>query len=50
MAKATSRRSAAATPEPNIYVGLLFVAFASLTTAVILLVVELYKYNWQLAQ
>ena len=50
MAKTLSRRTTAATPEPNIYVGLLFVAFVSLAAAVIFLVLELNQYNWALAQ
>ena len=45
-----SRRSSdsGAKAPPDVYVGLLFVAIAALTTGIILLVLELNRYNWQL--
>ncbi|TXT34280.1 MAG: hypothetical protein FD138_1699 [Planctomycetota bacterium] len=33
---------------PDVFVGLLFVSVASLITGIILLVLELNRYNWQL--
>ena len=49
--KATmSRRSSDGgnAPPPDVYVGLLFVSIAALTTGIILLVLELNRYNWQM--
>lgn len=45
-----SRRSSdsSAKAPPDVYVGLLFVSIAALTTGIILLVLELNRYNWQL--
>jgi hypothetical protein len=37
-------------PQPDIYVGLLFVAVAALITGCIFLALELNKYGWQMAQ
>ncbi len=37
-----------AKPAPDIYVGLLFVSVAALTTGIIFLVLELNKYDWKL--
>ena len=48
--RASDRRAKGATAEPNIYVGLLFVSVAAMMTACIFLVMELYRYDWQLAQ
>lgn len=33
---------------PDVYVGMMFVSIAALTTGIILLVLELNRYNWQL--
>ena len=35
-------------PPADIYVGLLFVSLASLITGITMLVLELYKYEWQI--
>ncbi len=46
-----SRRNSdsnAAKATPDVFVGLLFVSVASLITGIILLVLELNRYNWQL--
>lgn len=46
-----SRRNSdnnAAKSTPDVFVGLLFVSVASLITGIILLVLELSRYNWQL--
>lgn len=44
-----SPRSSDKNSQPDIYVGLLFVAAASLVTACIFLVMELNRYDWMLA-
>lgn len=49
-AKIERSRTKAAPAEPNIYVGLLFVSVAALLTACIFLVLELYQYEWTMAQ
>ena len=36
-------------PAPDIYVSLLFVSLAALITGIVMLVLELNKYNWNLA-
>jgi len=36
-------------PQPDIYVGLLFISAAALLTGCILLVLELNKYDWMMA-
>jgi hypothetical protein len=41
-----SRPSSDGTPQPDIYVGLLFVAVAAIITGCIFLVLELNKYQW----
>lgn len=38
-----------AAPAPDVYVGLLFVAVAALLGGIIFLVLELNKYDWQVA-
>lgn len=46
-----SRRNSdnnAAKATPDVFVGLLFVSVASLIAGIILLVLELGRYNWQL--
>jgi hypothetical protein len=43
------RRGTGPSPDPDIYVGLLFVAVASLLTGCIFLVMELGRYNWMIA-
>ena len=37
-------------PPPDVYVSLLFVSAASLVVGIIFLVLELSKYDWQMAQ
>ena len=44
-----SKSSSGASPAPDIYVGLLFVAVAALITGCIFLAMELEKYGWQMA-
>lgn len=44
-----SPRGSDSSPTPDIYVGLLFVSLAALITGIVFLVLELYKYNWQVA-
>lgn len=46
-----SRRSSdsGSKAPPDVYVGLLFVSIASLATGIILLVLELNRYNWQMS-
>ncbi|MDX1970837.1 MAG: hypothetical protein SFV23_26965 [Planctomycetaceae bacterium] len=44
-----SPRSSDSSPTPDIYVGLLFVSLAALITGIVFLVLELYKYGWQVA-
>jgi hypothetical protein len=41
-----SRQTSNSPPQPDIYVGLLFVAVASLITGCIFLALELNEYNW----
>ena len=41
-----SRQSSDGTPQPDIYVGLLFVAVAALMAGCIFLALELGEYNW----
>ena len=46
-----SRRSSGTSSQkatPDVYVGLLFVSVASLITGIILLVLELNRYAWQM--
>ena len=40
-------KSSGASPAPDVYVGLLFVAVAALITGCIFLALELEKYGWQ---
>lgn len=40
--------AAKAKATPDVFVGLLFVSVASLITGIILLVLELNRYNWQM--
>lgn len=42
-------RSQDNSPAPDIYVSLLFVSLAALTTGIVMLVLELNKYGWKLA-
>lgn len=35
-------------PTPDVWVGLLFVSVAALTTGIVFLVLELNKYDWKL--
>ncbi|MFV0446053.1 MAG: hypothetical protein ACK5Q5_20950 [Planctomycetaceae bacterium] len=42
-----SRQTSNGTPQPDIYVGLLFVAVAALMTGCIFLALELNDYAWQ---
>lgn len=44
-----SPRSSDSSPTPDIYVGLLFVSLSALITGIVFLVLELNKYNWQIA-
>jgi len=41
-----SRPNSDSTPQPDIYVGLLFVAVAALISGIIFLALELNAYNW----
>ena len=43
------RSSESKNPEPDIYVGLLFVSFAALITGIIFLVMELSSYGGKIA-
>lgn len=43
-----SRPGSDNSPQPDIYVGLLFVAVAALITGCIFLALELNRYNWQI--
>lgn len=36
-------------PAPDVYVSLLFVSLAALTMGIVMLVLELGKYNWKIA-
>ena len=36
-------------PAPDVYVALLFVSLAALTTGIVMLVLELNKYGWKIA-
>lgn len=42
-------RSTDNSPAPDVYVSLLFVSLAALTTGIVMLVFELNKYGWKLA-
>jgi hypothetical protein len=43
------KTSSGASPAPDVYVGLLFVAVAALVAGCIFLALELEKYGWQMA-
>lgn len=42
-------RSTDNSPAPDVYVSLLFVSLAALIFGIVMLVLELNKYNWKLA-
>jgi hypothetical protein len=42
-------RSTDNSPAPDVYVSLLFVSLAALTTGIVMLVIELNKYGWKVA-
>jgi hypothetical protein len=39
-------RTSGDTPEPDIYVGLMFVSVAALLTGIVFLILELSRYGW----
>ena len=49
MARAKKSGSAGPSPDPDIYVSLLFVAVAALTAGIVFLVMELNNYAWTLS-
>jgi hypothetical protein len=42
-----SRQTSSGSPQPDIYVGLLFVSVAALITGIVFLLLELNQYAWQ---
>ena len=42
-----SRQTSSGSPQPDVYVGLLFVSVAALMTGIIFLALELNEYSWQ---
>jgi len=47
--KKKPKKKGGPSPAPDVYVGLLFVSLAALTTGIIFLVLELGEYGWQLS-
>lgn len=43
-----SQRNSTEKPAPDVYVGLLFVSVAALSTGITFLILELNKYDWAL--
>lgn len=45
---AKKKKGGGPSPAPDVYVGLLFVSLAALTTGIVFLVLELGNYGWQM--